>query len=77
MQMRRNLPPAKRNHGLDQAGHAGRGLEVPDICLDRAHQQRLLGAATLGDCQYAPLHRIGPQADVIMAAGAAGLIDRG
>ena len=35
-----------------------------------------LGAAPLGDRQDAPLQRIGRQADVVVATGAAGLIDR-
>ena len=36
----------QRQHDLDQAGHAGGGLEVPDVGLRRAHQQWPVRVAT-------------------------------
>ena len=43
VQVRRNLAPAHRQAGLDQAGHPGRSFQVPDVGLHRADQQRPLG----------------------------------
>ena len=40
VQLRRNRLVLQRQHGLDQAGHAGRRLEVADVGLDRAEQAR-------------------------------------
>ena len=38
MQMRRNLPILQNHRRLDQAGHPGSCLGVPDVGLDGAHQ---------------------------------------
>jgi len=36
MKVRRNLPLLKHEHRLDQPGHTRRGLQMPDVRLDRA-----------------------------------------
>ena len=45
VQVRRDALVAQHQRQLDQAGHAGRGLEVADVGLRRSHQQRLLAPA--------------------------------
>ena len=41
--IRRDLAALHRQHGLDEAGDAGGGLEVAEVGLDRADQQRGVG----------------------------------
>ena len=50
MQVLRNQPLFHRQNGLDDAGHSGRRLQMADIGLDRADQQRavLVSSATVG-----------------------------
>src|SRR5690606_26118587 len=40
VEVRRNHPAAQRQHRLDQPGEACRGLEVTDVRLDGADEQR-------------------------------------
>ena len=40
-----DLPAVDRQHGLDDAGHAGGCLQMADVGLDRADQQRAGGVA--------------------------------
>ncbi len=46
VQVRRDRAVLQHQHDLDQAGDAGRRLEVAEVGLDRAEQQRSLGVAT-------------------------------
>ena len=41
MQVPRKLTVLQREHGLDQPGDAGRGLQMADVRLDRTEEQRL------------------------------------
>ena len=43
----RDHPLLHRQHGLDQPGDPGRRLEMADVGLDRAHQQRAVDRAPL------------------------------
>ena len=42
------LPVLERQHGLDQAGDAGRGVEVADVGLDRAEGAEAASASVAG-----------------------------
>ena len=54
------LAVPQREHDLEQAGHPGRRLQVPDVGLHRAHQQRIrvVPAGTEGGGQRAEFDRV-------------------
>ena len=49
MDGRRQTAVLQRQHGLDQSGHAGGRLKMPQIALDRTHRQWRTGCARLAD----------------------------
>ncbi len=48
MQVRRNRLILQGQDDLDQAGHAGRGLQMTDIALHRADKQRVVSGVARG-----------------------------
>lgn len=49
MQLLRDEPVVHAEYGLDETGHAGRGLEVAQVRLDRAEHQRCRAGAVAVD----------------------------
>ena len=56
MQVLRDDPALHRQHDLDDAGDPGRGLQVTDVGLDRADEQRPLRIAPVPVCRSRRLH---------------------
>ena len=70
MDLRRHLAMAQAEAGFDQARHPGGGFEMADIGLDRADDERLVGAATRA---HGPPQRLGLERVADGRAGAVGL----
>src|SRR5262249_29173793 len=60
VEVRRNPPVVQAERGLDQAGNAGRGFQMPDVRLHRPYEARLPGRTPDGQrpMQRVRLHRV-------------------